>query len=62
MDKKMNPLKLINDPIHGYVRFEEWAIKFIDTLHFQRLCDIKQLETSFYVFPGATHSRFEHSL
>ncbi|CAG8748762.1 11831_t:CDS:2, partial [Racocetra persica] len=58
----MNILKSINDPIHGYMQFEKWAIKFIDTPHFQRLRDIKQLGTAFYVFPGATHSRFEHSL
>ncbi|KAF0458944.1 HD phosphohydrolase domain-containing protein [Gigaspora margarita] len=54
--------KLINDPIHGYMSFEKWAVEFIDTPHFQRLRDIKQLGTTYYVFPSATHSRFEHSL
>ncbi|CAG8561091.1 13894_t:CDS:10, partial [Racocetra fulgida] len=65
--------KMINDPIHviylkkkiqiqGYIEFENWAVKFIDTPQFQRLRDIKQLGTAFYVFPGATHTRFEHSL
>ncbi|CAG8731083.1 2383_t:CDS:10 [Dentiscutata erythropus] len=54
--------KLIKDPIHGYMEFEDWAVKFIDTPQFQRLRDIKQLGTAFYIFPGATHTRFEHSL
>ncbi|CAG8786411.1 8668_t:CDS:2, partial [Dentiscutata erythropus] len=46
----------------GYMKFDQWAVKFIDTPHIQRLRGIKQLGTTFYVFPGATHSRFEHSL
>ncbi|CAG8478065.1 35286_t:CDS:2 [Gigaspora margarita] len=52
--------KLINDPIHGYMTFEKWAVEFIDTNEFQRLRDIKQLGASYYVFPGACHNRFEH--
>ncbi|RIB16911.1 hypothetical protein C2G38_2246724 [Gigaspora rosea] len=54
--------KLINDPIHGYMTFKKWAVEFIDTEEFQRLRDIKQLGASYYVFPGACHNRFEHSL
>ncbi|CAG8806695.1 7176_t:CDS:2, partial [Racocetra persica] len=61
MDKNKSN-KMIKDPIHGYIEFEGWAVKFIDTPQFQRLRDIKQLGTAFYVFPGATHTRFEHSL
>ena len=33
-----------------------------DRRHFQRLRDVKQLGTSHFVWPGATHTRFEHSL
>lgn len=35
---------------------------FIDTPHFQRMRKIKQLSCLEYVFPGATHTRFEHSI
>ncbi|RIA97929.1 HD phosphohydrolase domain-containing protein [Glomus cerebriforme] len=54
--------KRINDPIHGLMEFDDWTIQFIDTPHFQRLRNIKQLGTTYYVFPGASHNRFEHCL
>jgi len=55
-------LKRINDPIHGLMEFDDRIIQFIDTPHFQRLRNIKQLGTTYYVFPGASHNRFEHSI
>lgn len=50
------------DPIHGYIELDDISLSIIDTPQFQRLRDLKQLGTLYYVFPGATHNRFEHSL
>ncbi|CAG8843928.1 27479_t:CDS:2, partial [Gigaspora margarita] len=46
----------------GYMTFKKWAVEFIDTKAFQRLRNIKQLGNSYYIFPGACHNHFEHSL
>lgn len=54
--------KSIYDPIHGLMEFNDLCLKIIDTPEFQRLRDIKQLGTCYYIFPGASHNRFEHSL
>ncbi|XP_052040091.1 deoxynucleoside triphosphate triphosphohydrolase SAMHD1 isoform X2 [Apodemus sylvaticus] len=54
--------KVFNDPIHGHVEFHPLLIRIIDTPQFQRLRYIKQLGGGYYVFPGASHNRFEHSL
>ncbi|KAF8926125.1 SAM domain and HD [Haplosporangium bisporale] len=54
--------KYINDPIHGHVLLDHTVLSYIDTPQFQRLRDLKQLGSAYYVFPGATHNRFEHSI
>jgi HD superfamily phosphohydrolase len=54
--------KVINDPIHGHFELSSLAVQIIDTPEFQRLRRLKQLGTTFYVFPGAEHTRFSHSL
>ena len=54
--------KLINDPIYGAVNIDEDILPFINTPEFQRLHHIKQLSFCFHVYPGASHTRFEHSI
>nr|XP_020444915.1 deoxynucleoside triphosphate triphosphohydrolase SAMHD1-like [Monopterus albus] len=54
--------KVFNDPIHGHVELHPLLIKIIDTPQFQRLRYIKQLGGTYFVFPGASHNRFEHSI
>jgi len=54
--------KHFNDSVHGYIQLHPFTVKFIDTLQFQRLRNIKQLGTCYYVYPGACHNRFEHCI
>ena len=53
---------MFHDPVHGTVLVEPLLVAIIDTPQFQRLRDIKQLGSSYWVFPGANHNRFEHSI
>ncbi len=55
-------MKIIQDTIHGTIKLEEWQLEVIDTAAFQRLRRIKQLGFANLVYPGANHTRFEHSL
>ncbi|MEM1507052.1 MAG: HD domain-containing protein [Candidatus Bathyarchaeia archaeon] len=52
----------IKDPIYGYVYVTEAEKKIIDSFPFQRLRRIRQLAGAEYVYPGANHTRFEHSI
>uniref|UniRef100_A0A8C5EMI0 SAM domain and HD domain 1 n=1 Tax=Gouania willdenowi TaxID=441366 RepID=A0A8C5EMI0_GOUWI len=54
--------KIFNDPIHGTMELHPLLVKIIDTQQFQRLRFIKQLGGVYYVYPGASHNRFEHSI
>ena len=60
------PFHVIKDPVHGTMQFtsleDAWVKPFIDSPLFQRLRHIKQLGLGDYIFPGAVHSRFNHSL
>ncbi len=58
----MKAVAEIRDPIHGYILISELERKLIDTPAFQRLHYIRQLAGAHYVYPGADHSRFGHSL
>jgi hypothetical protein len=52
----------IRDPVHGYVKLDDFARALISTPQMQRLRWIKQLGLANLVYPGANHTRFEHSL
>ncbi|KAK9276157.1 hypothetical protein L1049_005688 [Liquidambar formosana] len=54
--------KHVHDNVHGNIYLDPLVLKFIDTEQFQRLRDLKQLGLVHMVYPGAVHSRFEHSL
>ena len=52
----------IRDPIHGSISIQKEIIPVIKNNFFQRLQNIKQLGFANFIFPGATHSRFIHSI
>ena len=52
----------IRDPVHGLVKLSEKEIAVINTGTFQRLRRIRQLAMAFLVYPGALHTRFDHSI
>jgi len=60
--KSKIPYEIVKDPIYGYIILYEHEKEVIDTASFQRLRRIKQLPSAHYVYPGATHTRFSHSL
>lgn len=53
---------LIHDPVHGPMELLPCQLELLRTPHFQRLTRLKQLGVAYLVFPGATHTRAEHSL
>lgn len=53
---------IIRDPLWNNIRVDELALALIDTPAMQRLRWVRQLGLAFLVYPGATHSRFEHAL
>src|SRR5258708_30518006 len=56
-----DPLEL-RDPIHGFVYREPLEQRIIDTAVFQRLRRLRQLALESLVYPGAVHTRFDHSI
>ena len=55
-------LDKFRDPIHGFIEVSEGESKIINSAPFQRLRNIKQLAMTYFVFHGAEHTRFGHSL
>ncbi|MEO0479077.1 MAG: HD domain-containing protein [Planctomycetota bacterium] len=54
--------RTLRDPVHGDIELTHEEIALIDTRDFQRLRGVKQLGTASLVYPGAVHTRFEHSI
>jgi HD superfamily phosphohydrolase len=54
--------KVIFDNIHGYITLNRVEARILETPYYQRLRWIRQLGFSFYIFPGATHTRHAHAL
>jgi hypothetical protein len=52
----------VKDPIHGYIELSEAERDVLDTPPMQRLRRIRQLAAAHLTYPGAEHSRFQHSL
>jgi len=63
IEKKTNKLKILNDPIYGFITIPNTLIcDLIDHPYFQRLRRISQMGLSHLVYPGAHHTRFHHAL
>ncbi|SES78718.1 HD domain-containing protein [Methanococcoides vulcani] len=58
----MTKPRVVHDPVHGTIILSELEQLLIDTPQFQRLRGIQQLGLADVVFPGANHTRFEHSV
>lgn len=59
----MNKLKIINDPIYGFITIpSELIYDIIQHPYFQRLRRVSQMGLSYLVYPGAHHTRFQHAL
>ena len=54
--------EILRDPVWNNIRIDELTLRLVDTEVFQRLRYVRQLGWTYLVYPGATHSRFEHAL
>jgi HD superfamily phosphohydrolase len=57
-----NQFRVIRDPLWNTIRLDPSALRIIDTAAFQRLRYIRQLGFAHLVYPGATHTRFDHAV
>jgi uncharacterized protein len=58
----MSASKIIRDPLWNTIRLDPVAVRIVDTPAFQRLRYIRQLGLAHLVYPGASHTRFDHAL
>lgn len=62
-DERSRPrLEVVRDPLWRNIRLDPLALRLVDTPAFQRLRYVRQLGLAYLVYPGASHSRFEHAL
>ncbi|TXT53987.1 MAG: hypothetical protein BAJATHORv1_100072 [Candidatus Thorarchaeota archaeon] len=54
--------KAIQDPVHGAIIFDPWELDLLSDWEILRLRFVKQLGPAHIVYPGATHTRFQHCL
>src|ERR671933_508744 len=54
--------EIIRDPLWNNIRVDRAAMRLVDASAFQRLRFVRQLGLAYLVYPGATHTRFEHAL
>jgi len=54
--------EIIRYPLWNNIPLDDLAMRLVDTSAFQRLRYVRQLGLAFLVYPGATHTRFEHAL
>jgi HD superfamily phosphohydrolase len=60
---KPNKRKIINDPVYGFININnDLVFDLIEHPWFQRLRRIRQLGLTYLVYPGSTHTRFQHAL
>jgi hypothetical protein len=53
---------VLRDPVHGDVYLTHEEMRVLDTAEMQRLRGVKQLGTAYLAYPGAVHTRFDHSI
>ena len=58
----MSEERRVRDPIHGFIRLSSDEADIVETPVFQRLRGIRQLAMANMVYPGALHTRFDHTL
>jgi HD superfamily phosphohydrolase len=62
MGEKHTRQKAIQDPVHGAILLEPWELDIISSWEMLRLQFVKQLGPTHIVYPGATHTRYQHCL
>ena len=61
-ERTREEFEVVRDPLWDNIRLDGAAVAVLDTPPVQRLRYVRQLGHAFLVYPGATHSRFEHAL